>query len=296
MDLDDIKLLIQVVELGSIQRAASQFNIPRSSLRRRLATLEASVGCELFVRSATGVALTPAGAIVLSEGRTLLAQSARMVSSAKASGEQLRGTVVVVVPTGMPPVPRMVLFRAMESVNPGICIEEVERDEPLDHLHEPFDLMLHFGAAPERSTWFSRTLLRVRLMPLASEAYLQEHGRPNSLEELARHRILGWRVGRLNPKSWPLWDGGSVAVDPVLTSHNGQFMHRAAQHGLGILLGNPAPALLPEPTPLIPVLESEIGMDLAVRCLSPLPGNADPRTRSVLEGIRDFLRGAGDEA
>jgi hypothetical protein len=36
MDLEGIRLLMQVVELGSVQRAAHQLGIPRSSLRRRL--------------------------------------------------------------------------------------------------------------------------------------------------------------------------------------------------------------------------------------------------------------------
>lgn len=82
--------------------------------------------------------------------------------------------------------------------------------------------------------------------------------------------------------------GGALAVEPILCSHNGQMLHRAAQDGVGILLGDPDTSLLSSPTRLVPVLESEIGSELTLRCLSPLPSNADPRTRAVLEGIQQI--------
>jgi DNA-binding transcriptional LysR family regulator len=127
------------------------------------------------------------------------------------------------------------------------------------------------------------------LVPLASEAYLVANGPPVALADLAKHRLIGWRIGRSNPREWPLAGGKVLAVEPSFVSSNANLVHRAAQQGFGILLGNPDPYMLPLPTPLVPVLEDQIGHEVAFRCLSPFPTDHDPRTRSVLEGIHRFL-------
>ena len=259
VDLSSIQLLIRVIELGSVQRAAHRMGIPRSSLRRKLANLEAEIGSELFVRGASGIALTPAGAIVVARGRELLDGFSRMVSSVKSSAQDAVVRVRVVVPVGMPDSARVGLLAGLHAAAPGVCVEEIERAEPLDHLHEPFDLMFHFGEPPERGRWVSRTLVRMRLVPLASEAYLARFGRPASTADLRRHRLISWHVAGASPRQWPLWSGGTLDVEPVFCSYNGQMLHRAAQDGIGILLGNPDPSMLPLPTRLTPLLDGEIG-------------------------------------
>ena len=289
MDLEGIRLLMRVVELGSVQRAAEQMGIPRSSLRRRLDNLEADIGAELLLRTSTGASLTQAGAVVVDEGRALLEHAERMVSTARATVGEPADTVRIIMPIGIPDEPHVMLVRMTVTALAGVHYDEHECVEPLDHLHEPFDLMFHFGDPPERGQWFSRVVRRVRLVPLASQAYLERHGRPSSASELAGHRILGWRLGRQDPTVWPLWRGGGVKVEPMFTSGNGHFLHRVAQEGLGILLGDPEPQLLVGPTRLVPLLADEVGYELTFRCLSPLPVDVEPRARAVLATIQGFL-------
>ena len=290
MDLEGIRLLLRVVELGSIQRTAHALGMSRSSLRRRLENLEAAIGSELFVRSAAGVTLTPAGETVLKEGRAILERVSRMVRSAKSAAGETAGRIVVVSPIGLPDHIRVASISALRALAPGLALTDLEFVEPLAHLHEEFDLMFHFGEPPERGSWFSRVLSRVRLVPLASEAYLKEMGRPSSPADLSKHRLISWRAGDAEPDEWPLWSGGVLAVAPILSSHNGQVVHRAAQDGLGIVLGNPDPSMLPTATRLLPVLDDVIGREVAFRCLTPTQGDADPRTRAVLDALQGFLR------
>ncbi len=156
--------------------------------------------------------------------------------------------------------------------------------------------MFHFGDPPATGEWFARVLMRARLSPLASESYLAEHGRPTSLADLARHRLLGWRIGRADPYKWPLSSGGALDVSPIFSSRNGQLLHQMAQAGMGILLGNPDPSMLIHPIPLVPVLADEVGAELTMRCLSPVPAHTDPRSRAVLESIQTFLHNVAPAA
>lgn len=298
MDLEGIRFLIHVAELGSVQGAAERLAIPRSSLRRRLDNLEAEIGRPLLVKSASGIELTPAGTVVLEEGRALLEQHSRMLASAQSVKADVTGRVVLVVPVGLPLLGRLGALEALHAIAAGLAVEERLRVEPLDHLHEPFDLMFHFGDPPPRGAWFSRIVGRVRLAPVCSQAYLDRHGRPTSIADLEKHRILGWRRGKSPSNEWPLRRGGVVNVTPVLESNDGEILHRAARDGQGILLGNADPnvdaAFHGPVTPLLTVLEDEIGTEGVLRCLSPHPADASPRTRAVLQGVHAFMDGMAD--
>ena len=203
----------------------------------------------------------------------------------------MTGTFRIVVPLGLPEVIRVGLLTATIATARELRIEELERPEPLDHLQEPFDLLFHFGEAPPRPGWVSRLVGRAPLVPLASEAYLAELGRPRSPDELVEHRVLAWRVGRAIPTQWPLRAGGFVDVEPVFCSRNGLLMHRLAEEGIGILLGDPNPRVRTAPRPLVPVLDDQIGCFVTLYCLLPADERLSPRQRVILDAILGALEG-----
>lgn len=63
-DLNDLQLLLDVVEHGSIGAAASARGLSQPQASRRLADFERRLGVSLFVRSNRGTALTPEGRVV----------------------------------------------------------------------------------------------------------------------------------------------------------------------------------------------------------------------------------------
>lgn len=294
MDLENIRLLLKVVELGSVQGAARQLGVSRTMMRRRLADLEAELGCRLLSATASGVTLTPAGAVVAEQGRGLLERSARMRVDVAAANESPEGVLRVILPAGLPDVVHIALVRALYQTNPGLRVHETEAADPQALLREAFDLMFHFGPPPTHGEWFSRIIKRLPLVPVASEAYFAQRGRPESPEDLAHHAIIGWRRPGADPLAWPLRAGGAVPVQPIVVSDNAQFVHRAAQEGLGILLGAPDLAFLAGPTALLPTLEAAIGAEESVRVLSHRPESADPRARALLEGVLQFIRDMSD--
>ena len=289
MDLSNIRLLLKVAEVGSVHAAARQLGIARSVLRRRLLALEAETGCELFSANASGVILTPSGSIIAAEGRLLLERSARMLAAAKALEPRPEGVLRIIIPAGMPDVVHVSLVRALRERHPGLRVHEREVADPHAHLQTPFDLMFHFGPPPSYGDWYSRIVKRLRLVPVASEAYFSAHGRPASPAELSRHAIVGWRRPGADPLEWPLQSGGTVSVEPMVVSDNVQFVHRAAQEGVGILLGSPDTAFLVGPTELVPTLENAVSVEETIRVLSPLPESVDPRIAALLAGIQQFL-------
>ena len=97
MKLNQLKYFIRIAELGSVSAAARDLFIAQPALSNQIATLEESLGVELFTRTVKGVQLTPAGEKLIHHARLIL----RQIDSARADviSDQLspRGEVSLVV-------------------------------------------------------------------------------------------------------------------------------------------------------------------------------------------------------
>lgn len=70
-----LRYFVAVAEELHFGRAAARLQMTQPPLSRAIKQLETDLGCELLRRSPTGVVLTPAGALLYDEARTLLAQA-----------------------------------------------------------------------------------------------------------------------------------------------------------------------------------------------------------------------------
>ncbi|MCT9935345.1 LysR substrate-binding domain-containing protein [Planotetraspora sp. A-T 1434] len=78
MELRTLRYFVAVAEELHFGRAAARLHMSQPPLSRAIKQLETDVGAVLLHRSAAGVTLTPAGAALLDEARTLLDQADRV--------------------------------------------------------------------------------------------------------------------------------------------------------------------------------------------------------------------------
>lgn len=289
MDTDDLKSFLLVLEHGSFQAAAEASGIPRSSLRRRIENLESALG-PLLTRQNTGIVPTPSGRLVAMQGR-LLVQGATALQSAV---RRMETELHVYVPVG---VPMQVMAFALQIVRerlPHVRIQWRVFEDPVHALGAP-DLILHFGAIPTSGNWISTTLYRAPERLVASEAYIEEYGMPQTVADLERHALLVWRPPGEDPELLPLFSGASIRVVPQFVSADVHFLRMLAAQGLGIAFVPDGG--LPEVDPsvrLCHVLAGVVGREQAFKALIPDTVATLPTGERLLDLLRELATLLGE--
>jgi LysR family transcriptional regulator, nitrogen assimilation regulatory protein len=99
MDTRRLRYFVQIVDSGSITRAAAQSGVAQPALSQQLAILENDLKVKLLDRSVSGVTPTAAGRILYARAQSLLRQFDDLREAVHREVRPLSGTVIV----GMPP-------------------------------------------------------------------------------------------------------------------------------------------------------------------------------------------------
>src|SRR5699024_144621 len=89
---------LAVVDAGSISAAATQQNLAKSVVSKRVANLEKALGVELLHRSTRGVTPTDEGVTFHARGRSILQQLEQAVEAVSGSEEDLSGSLRISAP------------------------------------------------------------------------------------------------------------------------------------------------------------------------------------------------------
>jgi LysR family transcriptional regulator, regulator for bpeEF and oprC len=264
-DLNDTLVFVKVVQHGSITAAARVLDLPKTTVSRKLRTLEDRLGARLLNRTTRRLALTEAGTVYYEHSRKIAAELEEAESAVHQLEGNPRGWLCVTAPyslgTGLL-APFLHEFRARY---PEVRVEVVLSNDVLDLVHEGIDVALRIGDLPD-STLIARRLVNWPTRVFASEGYLARFGEPLLPEDLTHHQALAHPLHRNNHGyRWRLNDGNEereFEVTPVVVAN--------------------------DPEMLLPLLAADQGLMLApeviVRCYAGGAGGA--RVRPVLDAWR----------
>lgn len=241
MDIQHLKIFLEVVQQGSFAGAARLLDRTPSAVTRAVAGLEATLGARLLQRTTRKVVLTEAGAAYLERVRPLLEELELAGDELQADTRLMRGTVRVTASVAYGQTVLVPLLPALHDAHPALEIELVLNDTVVDLVSQRIDVALRLGPAIDSSLVGAR-LRPVRFRVCASPAYLREHGRPARPADLAQCQCLRFSLPGYRTQ-WTFRDRDGhaevVAVHGWLVMSTALALHRAALDGLGpALLGD----------------------------------------------------------
>ncbi|MFO0661649.1 MAG: LysR family transcriptional regulator [Polyangiaceae bacterium] len=290
MDLEELSAFIAVVESGSFLAAASRLGISRTTLRRRVGSLESRVGVSLLEGTHRGIVLTDAGQGLATHGRKVIQEMRVLLASIREAAEEPTGILRAVLPVGLPPHLLVPIFSSMRQAFPRLHIHVRLSNDPLNESLMDTDLIVHMGEKFPEGPWLSYVVFRVRQWLVASRAYLEKHPAPRTPEELVDHDLLVWQGPGTNPLVLPRRGAPPMPISPVMINTDIHAIRQCCLSGLGI--GYVPDALLPDPGAddvLVPLFVDEIGAEWPLRITVPTALSQNPKISMVLDRIKGFL-------
>lgn len=235
--LDTAQLLAfaRTVEARSLSRAATELRVPRATLSRRLARLEARLGVRLLKRTTRQLSLTDAGQALYLHARTVLDAVARAEASVQRGDGALRGELRISIPPTVNQGLHEVLVDFARQ-HPEVRVFVHASTQHVDLISGGYDVAVRATPTLEPGL-VARTLVKSSLIAVAAPGYLARHGAPRTPAELGGHRcLMMFQRGEVPETHWPLRSGKRLRVTGAFFANEPLLLVTAAKASLGIAL------------------------------------------------------------
>ncbi|RWP03471.1 MAG: LysR family transcriptional regulator [Mesorhizobium sp.] len=287
--LQGILAFVQVVEAGSFTDAGRRLHVTKSAVGKSIAQLEQRLGVRLLNRTTRSLSPT-------SEGLGYYEACVRALSEIEAAQSLLAARRLV--PSGRLRVDVPLAFgrRCVAPVLfdisrqfPDLTIEISFNDRRVDLIEEGIDLAVRMGDLDDSLSLAARRIYAQRSAICAAPSYLEKHGRPRSIEDLANHSVIGYgRDSVVRPWTVRHADGhvGKFVPRARLVLGHGEPMLDAALAGCGIVF---LPTWLAADSlksgGLETVLSDCLVEDIVVHAVWPVTRSLTPKVRVVVDAL-----------
>ena len=236
--LTEIELFVQVAETGSLSRAAEALELSNAAASRHLSALEDRLGARLVERNTRRLYLTDTGLEFLSRAKTVLADLKDAEDAVNASTLNPTGTLRVTASLSFAMHHVAPLLREYTQRYPNVSVHVEAANRYLDIIDNNIDVAIRTREFEPDSNITIRRLGQTRRILAAAPRYLAKHGRPQTLDDLAQHKLLIYTYAN-NPNELRFTRDGQtrvMSVKGLLESNDGQILRAAALDGMGILV------------------------------------------------------------
>ncbi len=235
--LDDLALFVRTAALGSFSKAAREVNLLPGQASAAIGRLERELAIRLFARSTRSLRLTEEGKRYLPFAQDALDALREGHDGLRGDANCLTGTLQIAAPSDFGRNLLLPWISEFRRAHPGLDIQLLVSDQVADVFRDPVDIALRYGQIDDASYVALPVAPTNRRVLVASPAYLAQYGAPGSLDALADHNCLQYRLrGRTYDRwSFPTAEGARlVQVSGRLVSDDAEVVRRWALAGEGI--------------------------------------------------------------
>jgi len=288
---DELRTFLEVMRDGSLSGAGRRIGIAQPTVGRHIDALEAALGVPLFARSPRGLAPTQAAAILAPHVEAMAAASAALARAAAGEASVDQGVVRVTASeiVGCEVLPA--IFATFHANNPGVAIELALTNRNEDLSRRDADIAVRM-VRPTQTALVARRIGETHIGLFAHRGYLARFGTPISLDELGRHRLIGFdRDDRAFRSLGDL--ASSLPRESFGFRCDSDFAQLAALRA-GVGIGGCQENIALRSPELMRVLPREIAFTLEIWLVMHEDIKATPRVRALFEhlaaGLTDFVK------
>jgi len=236
--MNSLRAFEAVSRLGSVTKAATELCVSQGAVSQQLRNLEDFLGRELFVRTANSFTLSEKGAEFAPVVQDALSQIASAASAI--TDESSRHTLRISVPPYMASMWLIPKLGDFFELQPGISVVMDESTELITFKNDGVDAAIRFFDGNDESLE-STHLMKVKLYPYASPAYLEKHGTLESFSRPVGHTLIEYFATRTADSQHIHWEdiveGGFEDSNVThLVFPDALQCHYAAIRGQGIIM------------------------------------------------------------
>jgi DNA-binding transcriptional LysR family regulator len=176
---------------GSLSAAARKLGLTQPTVGRHIDQLEADLGVSLFTRSRTGLIPTQGARELLPHAQAMASAADALVRASSGADAEERGTVRLTASVMIGGEVLPAILTTFHDRHPHIAIELVLSDQTQDLLRRDADIAVRM-VRPKQDALVARKVGSIGFGLFAHRRYLETHGTPRSLADMARHSVIGF--------------------------------------------------------------------------------------------------------
>ncbi|MBY0619925.1 LysR family transcriptional regulator [Sphingomonas ursincola] len=235
--LIEFDAVLAIARRGSFRAAALELGVSTTSLSNLISALERRLGVRLFNRTTRSVSLTDAGRNFVDQVAPAVATLHDAMLAASAQQESPSGTIRInAFPTAAREILALLLLPFLRRY-PQVHVDLVTEGRIGDIVAEGFDLGLRSAELVPSDMIAIPVGPPRRFAVVASPAYLEAHGMPETPPDLMRHRCLRIRLPNGALHRWQFERDGQpfqIDVEGPITLDEASLARIAVLENMGI--------------------------------------------------------------
>jgi DNA-binding transcriptional LysR family regulator len=284
LDWDDLKVFLHAARGGSLGNAARRLRVDQSTVSRRIARLESTLGTALFERLPSGLKVNEAGDRLRCHAERIESAFIAMREDMQCGDGRIAGRVRLATMEGIASLYLAERFARLHQTHPNLTVELLTSPQTVSVNRREADLFLSFFR-PSGQGMVSERIGCFRLGLYASQGYLDRNGTPEKPADLARHSFITYIDDLIQLESVRWLD--DIIKNPTIGFHSNSMIAQmnAAAGGLGLVL---LPSFaVSHRHDLVPVLHEETSTTREVW----INVHSDLRFVPRIRAVSNFLKG-----